>query len=81
MRVPCPRTKLDNEDPNYCEGGEHTINILEDCEGDAGVINGLHYFMTAEIVDSTCECILSIPEVDALILESVANAKYGDTAP
>ncbi len=47
-----------------CGAGEIHATVVQDCEGDASVIGGLHRFYSVDDIDTTCGCELTDQEVD-----------------
>ena len=62
-------------EPTPDTGGEITVNVFNDSEGDPGVIGGVHHFVSWEIDGQTCVCELTEKELDALGEKAVEEAK------
>jgi hypothetical protein len=75
----CPGCDVhpDNDAP-YCHG-EVSGHVFRDSDGDAGVINGVRYFVTVEDLTLSCRCTLSDAE-QAQVEEALCELYDDDLA-
>ena len=68
IAVECP--VCDEQDT----ASELRFDVYADSEGDPGVINGVHHFMVADLVEQDCACVLTEKQLDTLREKAAAEA-------